>query len=200
MKLAVAATSLVVALLMSVGLGEAAPPSPSALVAHAAELPGFGAAKAKIRSASTAYRYLHVVLEEPSVQARRKASKLERRGFREGVRELLSASQGEALSIAIVFDRRRGAREEFNKSVAESRKAQGGATITPLATPAIPGASAFTAAEPGHPGGAANVLFTSGRCFFLVGDFLRTAPPDQLGAAPLAGATALYERTRALCS
>jgi hypothetical protein len=191
--------SVVGATLSLAGVAGAAVPT-GVLVAHPAELPGFATAKVKIRSASTPYRYAKVVLEDKHGEAMRQAAKLSRKGFREGVSELLSGSSGEALSVAVVFRTRRSAREEFKRSLAETLKAQGKAPIERVTVGAIPGAYAFSVAEPGQPGGAANVLFASGRCYFLIGNFLRSAPAQQLSVAPIAGATAVYQRSKRLCA
>jgi hypothetical protein len=174
---------------------------PASLIAHPSEMPGFAGAKVRLHSATTASRYARVVLHDSSREARREVPKLRRQGFREGVQELLSGSQGEALSSAVVFHSPAAARHELKASIAQSVKAQGGsAAIKRFTVAAIPGAFAFSATEAGHPGGAANVLFATGRCFFVLGDALKSAPPAQLSVAPTAGATALYGRVKSLCA
>ena len=140
------------------------------------------------------------MLHDGSREARKEVAKLKREGFREGVQELLSGSQGEALSSALVFRSRSAAQHELKASIAEAVKAQGSsAVIKRFTVAAIPGSFGFSATEAGHPGGAANVLFASGRCFFVLGDARPSAPPEQLSVAPIAGAAALYQRVTSLC-
>jgi hypothetical protein len=174
--------------------------SPSSLVAHPRELPGFASAKVKLATATSASRYAKDVLHDGSREARKEVAKLKRDGFREGVQELLRGSQGEALSSAVVFRSPARAQHELKASVAEAVKAQGrSAVIKRFTVATIPGSFGFSATEAGHPGGAANLLFASGRCFFILGDALKSAPPEQLSVAPIAGATALYRRVTSLC-
>lgn len=175
--------------------------SSSSLVVHPGELPGFPSAKVKLASATSASRYAKDVLHDSSREARKEVAKLKREGFREGVQELLRGSQGQALSSAVVFRSRARAQHELKASIAEAVKAQGrSAVIKRFTVAAIPGSFGFSATEAGHPGGAANVLFASGRCFFILGDALNSAPPEQLSVAPIAGAMALYQRVTGLCA
>ena len=61
--------------------------------------------------------------------------------------------------------------------------------------PAIPGA--IVVGE----GPAGNVLFTTGRCFVLVGDKLgASSTTSQVNAVPIAATTALYKRVKRLCA
>jgi uncharacterized membrane protein YtjA (UPF0391 family) len=143
---------------------------PASLVAHRDDLPGFAAAKIKLRSATSATRYVKVVLGESGREGRNEVTKLKRKGFQEGVQELLPSRQGEALSLALVFGSARVAKQELKASISEGVKAQGKATIKRFTVAAIPGSFGFSAFEAGHSGGAANVLFSTGRCFLLVGN------------------------------
>jgi uncharacterized membrane protein YtjA (UPF0391 family) len=172
---------------------------PAALVAHSDELPGFAAAKVKLRWASSVRRYAKFVLGENRREARKEVARLKRKGFLQGVQELLSSPAGEALSNAVVFRSARGAERELKTSLAEVLKAQGKAVIRRFTVAAIPGSLGFSGYEAGQPGGAANVLFSTGRCFFLVGDALPGSTVQQLSVAPIAGATALYQRVASLC-
>ena len=174
--------------------------APRSLVAHPADLPGFTSAKPKLRSATSPSRYARVVLGERSREARSEVARLKRQGFREGVEELFSGAQGEALSFALVLGSAAAARQELQHSKREALKAEVTAVIERYSVPAVPGAFAFSAVEAGHPSAVANVLFATGRCFLLVGDSLRDADSEQAAAAPLAGATALSRRVRGLCA
>ena len=170
------------------------------LVAQPAELTGFTNATAKLSSATSPSHYAAAVLGERKAEVRAEVVRLKRKGFREGVQELLSGPQGEALSAALVLGSTRLARQELSESRHEALKAQGGARIERFAVPGIPGAFGFSAVESGHPLAVANVMFTTGRCFLLVGDALNSSTREQAQSAPLAGATAVYQRARSLCS
>jgi uncharacterized membrane protein YtjA (UPF0391 family) len=173
---------------------------PASLVAHPDDLPGFAAAKIKLRSATSATRYVKVVLGESGREGRNEVTKLKRKGFKEGVQELLPSQQGEALSLALVFGSARVAKQELKAAISEGVKAQGKAAIKRFTVAAIPGSFGFSAFEAGHSGGAANVLFSTGRCFLLVGNSLHTSTPEQLSVAPIAGAMAVYQRVKSLCA
>ncbi|MGO8907563.1 MAG: hypothetical protein ACLQMH_18355 [Solirubrobacteraceae bacterium] len=192
--------SLTCAIVGSAPASAAAAIPPGSLVARPADLPGFATASTKVRSATSPSRYASVVLGERPSQARSEAVRLKRKGFREGVQELLSGPQGEALSFALVLGSARIAEQEFQNSRRADLKGQGGAMVDRFAVPAIPGSLGFSAAEAGHSFAAANVLFATGRCFFVVGDSLGSATREQAASAPLAGATALYRRVRGLCA
>jgi hypothetical protein len=177
----------------------AAIPPPS-LVAHPDDLAGFTATKIKLRSATSATRYVKVVLGESGREARKEVAKLKRKGFQEGVQELLPSRQGEALSTAVVFSSPRVAKQELKTSISEGLKAQGKAMVSRFTVAAIPGSFGFSASEAGHSGGAANVFFSTGRCFLLVGNSLHTSTQEQLSVAPIAAATAVYQRVKSLCA
>jgi hypothetical protein len=174
---------------------------PASLVVAPAELPGFATGKVTLHSATSASRYAKVVLEQRPREAAREVVKLKRKGFKEGVQELFSSRRGEALalSLALVFGSSRVAEQELKTSSFEAVKAQGKAKLTRFTVPAIPRSFGFSTTETGHSGGAGNVLFSTGRCFFVVGDSLRTGTREELTSAPIAGATALYQRVKSLC-
>lgn len=192
--------SLACGVAMSVPAFAAAAIPPTSLVAHPLELPGFATAKSTLHAATTPARYARVVLGERGRQARSEVTRLKRKGFREGVQELLSSPQGEALSAAIVFGSARVATRELKTSVTEGVKAQGKAKLTRFTVASIPGSVGFSAVEAGNSSAAANVFFATGRCFFVVGNSLRKATPEQASSAPIAGASALYQRVVSLCA
>ena len=173
---------------------------PASLVVHPDDLPGFATAKSELTSATSASRYARVVLGERPGEARSEVARLRREGFREGVQELLTSPQGEALSAAVVFSSARVARQELKTTLSEDINGQGKATLKRLTVAAIPGSAGFSAVEAGNSAAAANVLFATGRCFLVVGDSLNNTTREQATSAPLAGATALYQRVRGLCS
>lgn len=177
----------------------AATPAAS-LVAASSDLPGFATARTTLKSASSPSRYAKVVLGERAREVHAEVVRLRRKGFREGVQELLTIPQGEALSFALVLGSTRLAEQEFKQSKHEDLRAQGTAMIEDFAVPAIAGSFGFSATEASHSFAAANVLFATGRCFFVVGDSLRGATREQATTAPLAGATVLYQRVKGLCA
>jgi hypothetical protein len=190
------AVALSLSLLAALAIAAIAPRS---LVAKPSQLPGFSAAKVRLRSGASPSAYAKSVLEERPRQARKEAARLKREGFREGVQELLSDSQGEALSLAIVFRTAKDAKRELKASISADVKAQGNVEVKQFSIASIPGAFAFTAAEAGKPGAAGNVLFSVGRCYLVVGDFLKTGTAEQASAVPMEGGPALYKRVKRLC-
>lgn len=201
-RIALIAASVGCVLALSVPAVAAAAIAPASLVAHPAELPGFLEANVKLKSATSASRYVKLVLGEKGSEARKEVASLKRKHFREGVQELLSIRNGEALSLAIVFGSARTAKQELKNASSETTKAQGKAVVERFPVPAIPGSFAFTAAEANQSSVAANVLFAVGRCYFLVGNSLGgvAVTREQASAAPAAGATAVYSRAKSLCS
>jgi hypothetical protein len=201
-RIALILTSLGCALALSAPAVAAAKIASASLVAHADELPGFGEANVKLKSATSASRYVKLVLGEKGSEARKEVASLKRKHFREGVQELLSVRNGEALSLALVFGSSRIAKQELKNSSSETAKAQGKAVVERFPVPAIPGSFAFTAAEASGSSVAANVLFATGRCYFVVGNSLEgvAVTRQQASAATAAGATALYSRVKSLCS
>jgi hypothetical protein len=173
---------------------------PGSLVVAPAELPGLSGAGVKLRSATSASRYVKAVLDERGADARHETSRLRRRGFREGVEEQLSTANSGGLSLALVFGSANAAGQAFGSSLSEALEAQGKATVKRFSVNAIPGSSGFTAFLAHHPGAAANVLFATGRCFFLLGDSFEDGTPENAGAGPIAAATALYGRVKGLCA
>ncbi len=172
---------------------------PASLLAHPDEMPGFATAKVKVQSATSATRYVRTVLDESGHEGRVEVTRLEHKGFKEGAQEMLTGQQGVALSTAVVYGSARVAEQELKASISEDLKAQGKATIKRFTVDAIPGSLGFSAREPGHPGGAANVSFATGRCLVLVGDSLRTSKQG-VSIAPTAGAVAVYQRVKKLCA
>jgi hypothetical protein len=200
-RIALTAVSLGCALALSAPAVAAAEIAPASLVAHADELPGFGEANVKLKSGTSASRYVKLVGEKGR-QARKDAAELKRKHFREGAQEFLSIRNGEALSLALVFGSARSAKQELKNSSSETVRAEGKAVVERFSVPAIPGSFAFTATESNESTVAANVLFATGHCYFVVGNSLEgvAVTRQQASAAPAAGATALYSRVKSLCS
>jgi hypothetical protein len=190
------AVALSLALLAALALAAIAPRS---LVAKPSQLPGFSGAKVRLRSGASPSAYAKSVLQERPRQARKEAARLKREGFREGVQELLSGTQGEALSLAVVFRTAKDAKRELKVSMSADVKAQGNVEVKQFSIASIPGAFAFTASEAGKPGAAGNVLFTVGRCYLVVGDYLKTGTVEQASAVPTGGGPAVYQKVKHLC-
>lgn len=172
---------------------------PRSLVAKRSELPGFAGAKVTLRSGDTPGAWARRVLQDKPAQARKDIAKLKRAGFSQGAEELLSDSQGEALSLTVVFHTTKQAKRELKVSIPESLAGQGKAEIKRFSIASIPGAYAYTAVEPGKPGAAGNVLFAVGRCFVVVGDASRTGTGEQAAAVPMDGGPALYTQIKHRC-
>lgn len=170
------------------------------LVATPSDLPGFSAAKVELHLASSPSVYAKKVLRAPARATSKEISRLKREGFREGVQELLHGTQGEALSLAIVFRTAKDAKRELSRNMSADVKQQGKAEVKQITVASIPGAFAFTASEAGAPGAAGNALFAVGHCFIVVGDSLREGTAEQAGAVPLEGAPAVYEKVKHLCA
>jgi hypothetical protein len=154
-------------------------------------LEGFSASGAP-RTATSAQRWSEISNEGDEVGA--EAARLTRNGFREGVGQHYKAAGGRAaLSLALVFDSPEGAAKEVRHYLQVDPRF--GLHVESVKVPAIPGA--IVVGE----GPAGNVLFTTGRCFLLVGDELTpSATPAQVNAVPIAAATATYARVKRLCA
>jgi len=121
------------------------------------------------------------------------AARLTSAGFREGVGQHYKGTAGTAaLSLALVFNAPEGAKKEVTHYLQVDPRY--GLHLEGEKVAAIPGS--IVVGE----GPAGNVLFTTGRCFVLVGDELSpSSTPSQVNAVPIAAATVLYERVKGLC-
>ena len=122
------------------------------------------------------------------------AARLTSAGLREGVGQHYTGTAGAAaLSLALVFNSPEGAKKEVTHYLQVDPRY--GLHLESEKVAAIPGA--IVVGE----GPAGNVLFTTGRCFVLVGDKLGASfTPSQVNAVPIAAATALYNRVKSLCA
>ncbi len=123
------------------------------------------------------------------------AARLTSAGFREGVGQHYKGTAGAAaLSLALVFNTAEGAKKEVTHYLQVDPRY--GLHVEGEKVAAIPGA--IVVGE----GPAGNVLFTTGRCFVLVGDELGSpsSTPSQVNAVPIAAATVLYDRVKSLCA
>jgi hypothetical protein len=116
-------------------------------------------------------------------------------GFREGVgQHYKGTASAAALSLALVFNSPEGAKKEVTHYLQVDPRY--GLHLEGEKVAAIPGAMVV------GEGPAGNVLFTTGRCFLLVGDELGapSSSPSQVNAIPIAAATVLYSRVKSLCA
>jgi hypothetical protein len=133
-------------------------------------------------------------------EAQAEVGTLKKEGFQEGVEERLSTSQDEALSDALVFSRAKGAQRELNANASEDI-GRHHAGLKQFTVAAIPGSVGFGQQRNHIRGATADVLFTTGRCFFLVGVAMNDgATQKQANNAVVSGAIALYRRLKRLCA
>jgi hypothetical protein len=183
------------------------PVAAALLVAQSRDLPGFSGAEGTPQVTTSAARWAEidprgVPGSEPADQ--HEVPNLTHEGFQEGVRESFQSGSGEAISIGIVFRSPRGAREYFSPEVNPERLRNEGLALEHATAPGVPGAVITGGGQNG------NVFFTTGRCFVLVGNHVPEAgvsesahtPAEEkpVNAAPIAGATAVYQRVQHNCA
>jgi hypothetical protein len=119
--------------------------------------------------------------ETPPAQRTAEAQRLQKLGFLAGVREPLTATHGGAagLSIAVQFRSPSAARSDLATEYKLS--AASGEHVTAFAVPGIPGARGFELSGAGSSG--ANVAFTKGSFYYLVGESSATSPRADVIAA-----------------
>ncbi len=183
------------------------PVSAALLVAQPSDLPGFSQANGTPDVATSATRWAEIDHHsEPGSEPadEHEVPNLTREGFREGVRESFQNGSGEAISIAVVFGSPQGARRYFSSEVNPKRLRSDELELEHVTVPGVPGA----VITGGGPNG--NVSFTTGRCFVLVGNHVpetgvsesahSAAAEKPVNAAPIAGATAVYQRVKHVCA
>jgi hypothetical protein len=139
--------------------------------------------------------------EDTPAEAAAEMPMLVHAGFREGVEESFHAARGEGVSEALVFSSAQGAKDQLVTSLADALKEYEKASLRRFVDPGIPGSAGLENFTPGKRGATGNVFFSTGRCFFVVGDLVRDARTSAQGAkAPIVGATVLYKRTKVLCA
>jgi hypothetical protein len=164
---------------------------PASLVPTAA-MQGFTASGA-MQTATSAQAWAQDSGESDEVA--HETTRLTGEGFREGVGQHYKGTAGAAaLSLALVFNTPEGAKKEVTHYLQVNPRY--GLHLEGTKVPAIPGAVVV------GEGPAGNVLFTTGRCFLLVGDQLGSpsSTPEQANALPIAAATALYNQVKSLCA
>jgi hypothetical protein len=178
------------------------PIPPSQLVAHARELPGFKGAKVTLDWSTSALEWGHFI-SESDAEAKNTTALLLGEGFQEGVQAFFRGRREtgnrhrEALSEALLFATPSAAEHMLRANV-QALERRG---FKRSAVPSIPGAVGLDVFNPNRHGGGGNVLFSSGRCFFLIGNSIHDASTRaQLDRAPIAAAVALYGRTKQSCA
>jgi hypothetical protein len=174
------------------------------LVPRRRELPGFARGEYKLRTASSPLVWLESLPGETRAEALRDAARLRREGFREGAQANFASNGGGGLAVGIVFATSRGASAELATTAAEEQEQSEKEHVPPptiFRAPAVPGSEGFTASQEGGERRYADLFFSVGRCFIAVSDAWY-GPSSEYEAvqAPLAGATAVYHRTRHICA
>ena len=183
------------------------PVAAALLVAQSRDLPGFSGAEGTPQVTTSAARWAEIDPRgEPGSEPadEHEVPKLTREGFQEGVRESFQSGSGEAISVGIVFRSPQGASEYFRTEVTPARLRHEELALEHVTVPGVTGA----VVTGGGPNG--NVFFTTGRCFILVGNHVpeagvsesaHTAAEEKpINAAPIAGATAVYQRVKHNCA
>jgi len=165
-------------------------------IARAGEEPGF-VPHGRPQTSSTASAW---VAGEPRGQRKADSARLRREGFVRAVAQqmtyLPNPRNGGGLSWVMELGSSNAALAEQRVQLRQTIAAQGKVKIRRFSIPGVPGAKGFTATLPGQPGGAANALFTEGRCLLLIGD---SVPDANLAGPVKAGVRAIYRRTGGRC-
>jgi hypothetical protein len=166
-------------------------PPPASLLAPAADLPGFHVYGAP-QAATSTRRWAEISNESDEVEG--EVKRLTVKGFREGVGQHYKSASGQgAISLGLVFDSPRGAHEEVTRYLGLDPRY--GLHVEDVKDSAIPGSVIV------GEGAAGDVLFTTGRCFLLIGGQLGTSGSQaQVNAITIPAASAVYARVRGLCS
>ena len=178
------------------------------LVSRSGDLPGLAGAQSYLTSTSSPFEWAHSQHGGTWTEAQEEATILQTLGFEEGVRRafLARSSEGhgkhrEAVSETVVLSSATNAQEAMAAAVATFVRQSRKPALFELSDRAIPSAMVLGNLTPGRRGGDGNVFFTSGRCLFVIGDYLYTASSRaQVDRAPLAAALALSRRERVLCA
>lgn len=173
---------------------------PRSLELHTRELPGFAGASKKVQVFESADQFIESRGGGPAeVEAER--ALLAKRGFQGTIGESFRAPHREAIFVAFVFTSPQGATEEFHETLAADIKHLKGHGARRSAVSGIPGSVLVGQFEKGHRGGTGNVLFTTGRCFFVVGDAVKRATNrKQAYRAPITAARAILRREKHACA
>jgi hypothetical protein len=175
------------------------------LVAQRHDLVGFGPARTVPYSTTYALEWA-LSYEQGEHAAESEANELGERGFQEGVamfitgREEGAHEHKEAVSKAIVFATPTGAQEELAAAVSTERKDVGKAGAYRSVVSEIPGSIGIGFAN--RHGAADNVTFSTGRCYFTIGDAVHRGSRARRDAErPVrSAAIAVYTRAKQACA
>jgi hypothetical protein len=169
---------------------------PSKLVVRPSELPGFALAEHGIASTTSARRIAKEFFKDKPAEVVPDVNRLNHEGLRLGVLEWFEYARAYAESDASVYSSSRGARGELASNL-RFLVSQGGRRER-FTAPSVPGSIGVS--FPGASGRTDDVLFTSGRCFFVVWNhFEAPVTQEESRRAPLAGASRLFKRVKGLC-
>jgi hypothetical protein len=180
------------------------------LVARPQDFPGFGPV-VREKPLETIYALEWALTSEGSTaSAEREAAMLKQWGFESGIQIVLvgrkegTHERREAVSVGMVFSTSVGATEELAVETSAGRKAFAkvlvkGAKLLHGGVPGIPDSAQF--GEGDRSGAVDNVLFSVGRCYFVVGDSLkRRSTAYEVGHPLRSAAVAVYRRAKAACT
>jgi hypothetical protein len=179
-----------------------ATPTVTSLLIRSGEMPGFGVRGAP-ETATGASAWVTRVDAEKGAKARKDILALRAAGFVAGAYENLGPKNGATNkaggSTVLLFktaaDAAKNVAKQYAQGVALQPKA---ATLHPLAV-GLRGGRGFTAPGSGpHAAAASNAYFSSGRCLFVVGDFINGTHPNTAGPV-LAAAKNVARRTATAC-
>jgi hypothetical protein len=174
--------------------------APELLVVRTHDLPGFAGAKTSLEATESASVWAHGGESTPA-EAEAEVAYLRREGFQEAVQETVrSPHNREAQSFALVFKSAYAGKRELSSTYAADLKGFNKRGLKRLAVRTIAGAKGLSTFVRGQHFASGNVLFTTGRCFFVVVDYVHNAVTRAQGdRAPLVAAKVLYKRTKPLC-
>jgi hypothetical protein len=183
------------------------PLAPADLAVTARELPGFAHARRFLEATTSAFAWAHSGVGGTWTSYQEEVPLLEASGFQEGVQAGFTGRRREhgrrpreAASQVALFASDAAAQRESERSIGVL-SSEVGAELIHFAVPGIPGATGIGSFSAREHSGVGNVLFRTGRCAIAVGDALRWAgSAAQVDRAPIAGALALYRRTRPVCA
>lgn len=180
----------------------AATPSTRPLLVRSGEMPGF-VVHGPLEFATGATQWVTHVDDESGARERKDAQTLRTAGFVAGAYENLHPKNGilnraggsSVLLFKTAIDAARDVAKQYSEGVAIQPK---GAVINPFKV-TINKARAFTAPGTGpSPASASNVYFSSGRCLFVIGDFIDGRHPNT--ASPVVAASkSVDKRVRNAC-
>jgi hypothetical protein len=172
----------------------------SKLVPRRQDLPGFGSATVRLFSSMRVAQWVSLLPGETSAEVHEEVLHLRSLGFVEGVTADFRSPNHEAVAYAVVFRSARAATEQVAYVEAEDEKDFEKAGLEKYGPPAIPGSVGLGNFTPGAPAATGNVLFSTGRCSFVIGDRIVGATSRATGELPsTTAAKALYKRAKGLC-